>query len=110
MHAIRGTVRFGSSILRGRSQKLRYATSWPPGSIGADAAKLYAEAVSEYSEGEISVKVYPMTLLNAAETSSGVRDGMADIGFVFAGYFLRSSHTSTFLMKRPCSCITSKMS
>ncbi|HIK74005.1 MAG TPA: C4-dicarboxylate ABC transporter substrate-binding protein [Alcanivorax sp.] len=69
------------------AKKLRYATSWPPGSIGADAAKLYAEAVSEYSDGELSVKVYPMTLLNAAETSSGVRDGMADIGFVFAGYF-----------------------
>lgn len=52
-----------------------------------DVAKQYAESVSELSDGDLKVRVFPMSLLNFAETSGGLRDGMADIGFVLTSYF-----------------------
>ena len=69
------------------ARQLNYAISWPTGSISADAAYAYAEAVEKYSDGKINVKVFPLTLLNAAEASPGTRDGIADIGYIFAGYY-----------------------
>lgn len=68
-------------------RELRYAMGHPPGSFVVDAGEAYADAVEEYSDGELSVKVYPMSLLNMAETSAGLRDGIADIGFVLTPYF-----------------------
>jgi TRAP-type C4-dicarboxylate transport system substrate-binding protein len=59
----------------------------PPSSFVVDAGKAYAEAVEKYSGGELSIKVYAMSLLNMAETSAGLRDGIADIGFVLTPYF-----------------------
>lgn len=39
------------------------------------------------SDGELTVKVYPLSLLNFAETSASVRDGIADIAYPLAPYF-----------------------
>ncbi|SET86911.1 C4-dicarboxylate TRAP transporter substrate-binding protein [Marinobacter segnicrescens] len=69
------------------TRELRYAMGHPPGSFVVDAGQAYADAVGEYSNGELSVKVYAMSLLNMAETSAGLRDGIADIGFVLTPYF-----------------------
>lgn len=69
------------------ARELRYAMGHPPSSFVVDAGKAYAEAVEQYSDGELSVKVYAMSLLNMAETSAGLRDGIADIGFVLTPYF-----------------------
>ncbi len=76
---------------------LRYATPWPEGSIGADAAHFYAKTVNEYSDGEIKIKVYPMSLLSASEASAGTRDGLTDVGFIFAGYFPAEYPHTNFL-------------
>ncbi|WP_339806084.1 C4-dicarboxylate TRAP transporter substrate-binding protein [uncultured Marinobacter sp.] len=69
------------------AQTLRYATGFPPGSIAADAAQDYAGKVKEYSDGELDMRVYALSLLNAAETSPGVRDGIADVGYLLNAYY-----------------------
>ncbi len=69
------------------AETLRYALGYPSGSDATKAAENYAEKVSTYSDGELSVRVYPLSLLNFAETSAGVRDGIADIGYLLTAYF-----------------------
>ncbi|MFW5824057.1 MAG: hypothetical protein ACOCVV_03725, partial [Marinobacter sp.] len=64
------------------ARNLSYAIGYPPGSDSAKAAQSYADRVADFSDGELNVKVYPLSLLNFAETSAGVRDGMADIGYL----------------------------
>ncbi|WP_118137085.1 C4-dicarboxylate TRAP transporter substrate-binding protein [Oceanicella sp. SM1341] len=71
----------------GAAQTLTYATGFPPGSDAVLAAETYAAAMEEHSGGALSVKVFPMSLLSFAETSSGLRDGIADIGWVATAYF-----------------------
>ncbi|MFL1405160.1 C4-dicarboxylate TRAP transporter substrate-binding protein [Marinobacter sp. M1N3S26] len=69
------------------AETLSYALGYPPGSDSAKAAQNYADRVEEFSGGSLTVKVYPLSLLNFAETSAGVRDGMADIGYLLSPYF-----------------------
>lgn len=71
------------------AKQLRYATGFPPGSISAAGAGQYAEWVKEDTNDEIGVRVFALSLLNAAETSDGVRDGIADIGYTLVAYFPR---------------------
>lgn len=78
-----------------QAKQLRYATGFPPGSVSAEAAETYADKVSEYTDGSISLRVFPLSLLSAAETSDGVRDGLADIGYTLTAYFPRQfPHTN----------------
>lgn len=86
--ALTATLVAGSMVAATASaQNLRYATGFPPGSIAADAAQDYAEKVKEYSGGELNMRVFALSLLNAAETSPGVRDGIADIGYLLSVYY-----------------------
>ncbi|KAF0808349.1 family 7 extracellular solute-binding protein [Alcanivorax xiamenensis] len=66
---------------------LRLALGYPPGSKADEVMQKYAETVKQYTDGSLSVKVYPMSLLSAAEISDGVRDGIADIGVMYTVYF-----------------------
>lgn len=77
----------GTVATTASAETLRYAVGYPPGSDAAKAAERYAGLVEEYSEGELKVKVYPLSLLNFAETSAGLRDGIADIGYLLSPYF-----------------------
>lgn len=65
---------------------LRYAVGFPAGA-GPDMAKVYAQAVDQLTDGKIKVKSYTLELLNLAEMSSGVAQGLADIGYVLGPYF-----------------------
>ena len=49
------------------------------------AYQSFADYVGENSDLEI--KVFSMSLLNLQETPPGIRDGLADLGFVTTGYF-----------------------
>lgn len=69
------------------ARELRYATGYAPGSMGAEAGNRYAEALKQYSDGKLTTKVYPMSLLNFMETPEGIRDGMTDSGLVLTPYF-----------------------
>lgn len=72
-----------------QARELSYALGFPPNSAGDDAANTFADKLAAASNGEITVKNYPLSLLNLAEMSDGVRDGMADIGNVLTPYFPR---------------------
>lgn len=69
------------------AKTLSHATGYPPNSIGANAAARFAEALSDISEGDLTAKVYAGSLLSFSETSPGIRDGMADSGFVLLSYY-----------------------
>lgn len=69
------------------ARTISYATGYAPQSIGAEAGKVFADAMDKYSDGKLTAKVYPQSLLSFSETPSGVRDGMADSGLVLTPYF-----------------------
>lgn len=83
--ALAASLVLGAGTVQAR--ELRYAMGFPSGSDSDKAGKAYAAAVKELSKGDLSVRVYPLSLLNFAETSAGLRDGMADIGYLLAPYF-----------------------
>ncbi|WP_163851896.1 C4-dicarboxylate TRAP transporter substrate-binding protein [Pseudooceanicola aestuarii] len=49
------------------------------------AYQSFADFIAENSD--LKVKVYSMSLLSLKETPAGIRDGLADLGFVTTGYF-----------------------
>lgn len=80
----------GASLLlsgQAHGRQLSYAMGFPPNSDSDIAGQNFAKAVSELTDGELTVKVFALSLLNFAETPGGVRDGMADIGYLLAPYF-----------------------
>src|SRR5690606_3963955 len=64
---------------------LRYAVGFPSGAA-PEAARVYAKAVKKYTNNTINLKVYDLSLLNLAEMSSGIKQGMTDIGYVLTPY------------------------
>ncbi|MES1928816.1 TRAP-T family protein transporter, DctP (Periplasmic binding) subunit [Salinisphaera dokdonensis CL-ES53] len=73
--------------LPAQARSISYATGYPPNSIGSDAAMKYASALEKISDGDLKAKVYSMSLLSFSEAAPGIRDGMADSGFVLFSYF-----------------------
>lgn len=69
------------------AETISHATGYPPNSIGANAANSFADALENISGGDLTAKVYAGSLLNFSETSPGIRDGMADSGFVLLSYY-----------------------
>lgn len=70
-----------------QAQSLTYAGGWPPNSAPTAVLESFAEAVGEESGGEISVRVFPLSLLSFAESNAGVRDGIADMTTNLMAYF-----------------------
>lgn len=77
-----GAATFSSAS---EARQLRYAVGFPAGAPVA-AAKIYADAVAEYSGGELSVRVHELSLLNLGEMSGGISQGIADVGYVLTLY------------------------
>lgn len=69
-----------------KAEELRYAIGFPANTASTIAADVYVKKVQELSKGTLSVKVFPLSLLNLAETPGGVRDGITDIGYVLTAY------------------------
>lgn len=65
---------------------LRYAIGLPTGAL-PEAGHLFAEKVKEYTGGSVTVKVFELSLLSASEMSSGVKQGVADIGYMLTPYW-----------------------
>lgn len=68
--------------------QLRFAVGSPPNSLGDNAANYFAEKLNEFSGGDMTAKVYPLSLLNLMESNTGLRDGIADVATVLWPYFL----------------------
>lgn len=66
---------------------LNFASPYPSGSLPTNVVEQWASKVNEYSSGKVSAKVFPLSLLSAAEASPGIRDGIADVGFVIMAYW-----------------------
>jgi TRAP-type transport system periplasmic protein len=78
-------------------ESLNFAYGYPESSaIGIGVAD-YKKAVEERSNGSLSVTGFPMSLLSLSETSPGVRDGLADVGFVLTPYLPAEYSTNLFL-------------
>lgn len=65
---------------------LRYAVGFPTGA-GPESARVYAEAVKKFSNNTLNIRVFDLSLLNLAEMSGGLKQGVADIGSVLSPYF-----------------------
>ncbi|MGR3425633.1 MAG: C4-dicarboxylate TRAP transporter substrate-binding protein [Pseudooceanicola nanhaiensis] len=81
------TVFLTASALPAAADELSYSHGFAPNSAVGKASENFAAAVEEKSGGELTVKIYPMTLMNLLETGPGVRDGLADMGYVLAPYY-----------------------
>ena len=81
------TLGLMSSLGAAEARQLNFAVGHPPGAMLVQAAEKYADVLAEETDGELSVRVFPGSLLSMQETSSGLRDGMADIGTIMTTYF-----------------------
>ncbi|GGA27635.1 C4-dicarboxylate TRAP transporter substrate-binding protein [Neptunicoccus cionae] len=78
-------------------ERLNFAYGYPNTSAIGVAVDEYAEAVAEKTGGNVKLKGFPMSLLSLPETSPGVRDGLADAGFVLTPYYAAEYSTNLFL-------------
>lgn len=67
------------------AKDLTWASGWPAGGFIPNAVDKAAAYISENSD--VKVKHFPLSLLSFTETVGGVRDGIADIGYVMMPYF-----------------------
>lgn len=61
---------------------LNYGFGYAAASTVGVAADAFAEAVAERSDGSVTVRNFPLSLVSLAEAGPGLRDGLADIGYV----------------------------
>lgn len=69
------------------AKELRYATGFPPGAAPVEAAGTFSDIVEKETGGSLTVKVFTNALLGFSEISGGLRDGIADVGYVVTPYF-----------------------
>ena len=88
-HAIKALA--GASLLAmtgtAHAADLSFAGGWPPNSAPTAKIEDYAKAVGEYTDGDVTVKVYPLSLLSFSEINAGLRDGIADVAGNLLAYF-----------------------
>jgi len=69
------------------ADQLSFAGGWPPNSRPNTVVEDYATALSTYSGGELTMKVFPQSLLSFGEANAGLRDGLADVAVTLTPYF-----------------------
>lgn len=80
------------------ARELTFAIGHPPGSYLITGGEAFAETVAAETGGSLTAKVFPMSLLSMAETSAGLREGLADMGTVMSTYFTAEfPHTNMIL-------------
>lgn len=82
------------------AKELNYSLGLGPGSAVAIAADVYAEKVAELSEGDLSIRVFPLSLVSLPEMGPGIRDGLTDIGYMAAPYYPAEFATANFLAEQ----------
>ncbi len=95
--ALLGACAIAALTAAAQAETLRYAIGWPPGTVAADAVETFASVAEERSNGDLEVEVYPLSLLNFLEASSGARDGIADIVTILTPYFLSEFPETNFV-------------
>lgn len=69
-----------------RAAELSFAIGHPPQSYVVLGGKAFAEVLKTETGGAVTARIHSMSLLSMAETSSGLREGLADIGAVLPPY------------------------
>jgi len=69
------------------AEQVSYSHGFSVESAVGQASQSFADAVEERSEGDLTVRIFPMTLMSLLETGPGIRDGLADMGYVLAPYY-----------------------
>ncbi|MGG7566831.1 C4-dicarboxylate TRAP transporter substrate-binding protein [Rhodovulum sp. DZ06] len=69
------------------ARQLNFAIGHPPVSFLVQGAQMAADRFAGETGGDMSIKVFPLSLLSMAETPGGLRDGLADVGTVMTPYF-----------------------
>lgn len=93
-----GVAALALTVGSAQARELTFAIGHPPGSYLIDGGERFAEVLSEESNGALGAKVFPMSLLSMAETSAGLREGLADVGAVMSTYFTSEyPHTNMIL-------------
>lgn len=80
-----GSMLVAASVQAGAAE-LSFAIGHPPQSYLVEGGRAFAASLSQETGGETTARIYPMSLLSLAETSPGLRDGLADIGTVLSTY------------------------
>ena len=75
---------------------LRFAIGWPLNTNAAGSFDTFSEILDKETGGEMTAKIYPLSLLNFLESTSGVRDGIADLTTILLPYFLTEFPASNF--------------
>ncbi|WP_158970708.1 C4-dicarboxylate TRAP transporter substrate-binding protein [Chachezhania sediminis] len=70
-----------------QANQLSFAGGWPPNSAPTGKIEDFAAAVEKNTGGDVTVKVYPLSLLSFSEANAGVRDGLADMTANLMAYF-----------------------
>ncbi|MFT6533655.1 MAG: TRAP-type C4-dicarboxylate transport system substrate-binding protein [Limimaricola cinnabarinus] len=68
-----------------QAETLRYAIGFPPGGAATEGVGEFNERLK--AETDLELKVYELSLLDLKETPPGVRDGMADAGYIITPYY-----------------------
>ncbi len=72
--------------LPAQAETLRHAIGAAAISGLTDGTEAWADYVNETTGGAVEIKIYAGSLMNFAETFTGLRDGIADSGFVVPAY------------------------
>ncbi|MEO1988813.1 MAG: C4-dicarboxylate TRAP transporter substrate-binding protein [Martelella sp.] len=68
-----------------QAETIRYAIGFPPGGAATDGVKEFNERLK--AETDLELKIYELSLLDLKETPPGVRDGLADAGYILTTYY-----------------------
>jgi TRAP-type C4-dicarboxylate transport system substrate-binding protein len=68
-----------------QAKELKIAVGFPPGGPSVNSLQEYADYIEANSD--LKTKVYALELLNLKEIPPGLRDGIADVGFVLTAYY-----------------------
>ena len=79
------------------AETLNYAYGYPESSAVGLAADRFVEEVAKRSDGDLTIKPFSMSLLSLSEAGPGLRDGIADIGYVLTPYYSAEYANSLFL-------------
>ena len=79
------------------AEELNYSVGFGPNSVFAQSADAYAAYMNDMSEGELTIRVFPLSLVSLAEMGPGIRDGLTDIGFMAGPYYPAEFAHSNFL-------------
>ncbi|MBN9887165.1 C4-dicarboxylate TRAP transporter substrate-binding protein [Salipiger abyssi] len=69
------------------ADQLSYASGWPPGASVTPVFESFAKTLEEKTGGDLSMKVYSLSLLNFLEANEGVKNGLADLITLLPPYF-----------------------